>query len=166
MTPSSPPRTGTHSRGIVVRFGVYLAILAAILAVFSVSRSLLIAPPYAVTAFLVVFDRGSSYSRRRNVVAAYLAVIASSVALTTTVGTVEVALVVNLVLVSAFVTFTPFAHPPALALTIFAYISHDAIGLAFGSLLVLGMVVVLDVLLTRVEPHGTRFGRERPSGPP
>jgi hypothetical protein len=135
-----------------IRYGLFLAIFLAIVAVIAVSRNLLIAPPYAVTAYLVVFNRGTKYAQPRSIAASYLVVIASSAAFEFALGITLLALVLNVVLVSMFIAFTPYSHPPALALTIFSYIVHDSLSFVLTSLVVLLIVTVADLLIERLPP--------------
>jgi CBS-domain-containing membrane protein len=122
----------------------------AIVGVIVVSRTLLIAPPYAVSAYLMVFNRGSRYAQPRNIVTSYLVVIASSVAFEYALGVTILALVLNVIVVSLFISFTPFSHPPALALTIFSYIVRDSPAFVLTSLVVLFIVTGADILIGRV----------------
>ena len=135
-----------------VRFSLFFAIFLAIVGVIVVSKTLLIAPPYAVTAYLVVFNRGARYARPGSIVASYLAVIASSEVFELAFGVTLLALVLNVTLVSLFISFTPFSHPPALALTIFSYIVHDSVSFVATSLVVLLIVTVGDLAIGWAEP--------------
>lgn len=131
------------------RFLVFVALFLSIVGVILVSRSLLIAPPYAVTAFLIVFDRDGKYAQPKSIVTSYLVVIGSSELFVLTLGITYLALVLNVIVVSALIAFTSFAHPPALALTIFSYIAHDSVVFSLTSLVVLGIVVGADLIVHR-----------------
>ncbi len=135
-----------------VRFGLFLAIFLAIVGVIVGTGSLLIAPPFAVTAYLVAFHRENRYSVPSSIVASYLVVIASSEAFEIFLGISVLALVLNVVLVASFITFTRFTHPPALALTIFSYIVHDSLTFVLSSIVVLVIVTVADIAIERVWP--------------
>jgi len=139
-------------RGTGVRFLLFFAIFLAIVEVIVVSKTLLIAPPYAVTAYLMVFNRGTKYAQPRSIVASYLVVIASSVAIEYAFGVTVLALVLNVTVVALFIAFTEFSHPPALALTIFSYIVRDSPNFVLTSLVVLFIVVVADITMARVGP--------------
>lgn len=132
-----------------VRFLVFVALFLLIVGVILISRSLLIAPPYAVTAFLIVFDRDGKYAQPKSIVASYLVVVGSSELFVLALGVTYLALVLNVIVVSAFIALTRFAHPPALALTIFSYIAHDSLAFSLTSLIVLGIVVGADLLVHR-----------------
>ncbi len=132
-----------------VRFGLFFALFLAIVGVILLSKTLLIAPPYAVTAYLVVFNRGSRYAEPRSIVASYLVVIATSEAFEYALGITELAVILNVTVVSLFIAFTPYSHPPALALTIFSYLVHDSLSFIAASLVVLAIVGVADVAILR-----------------
>lgn len=144
-------------RETVLRFSVFFALFLAIVGVIVGFKTLLIAPPYAVTAYLVVFNRGTSYAQPRSIVASYLVVIASSEAFEFVFGVTLLGLVLNVTVVSLFITFTRFAHPPALALTIFSYIVHDSLSFVVSSLVVLAIVAVADVAIERSGSIRTRL---------
>jgi CBS-domain-containing membrane protein len=146
--------------GTVVRFSLYFALFLAIVGVIVVFKTLLIAPPYAVTAYLVVFNRGTKYAQPRSIVASYLVVIASSEAFEFAFGVTILALVLNVTLVSLFIAFTQFSHPPALALTIFSYIVHDSFNFVLTSLIVLLIVAAADIAMQRVGPIRKLLGDE------
>jgi CBS-domain-containing membrane protein len=146
MAPANP------SRETVARFALFFAIFLAMVGVIIGSKDLLIAPPYAVTAYLVVFNRGSRYAQPSSIVAAYLVVIASTGAFEFFLGVTVLTLVLNVALVSLFITLTPYTHPPALALTIFSYLVHDSLSFVLTSLVVLGIVVAADIIFGKVGP--------------
>ncbi len=156
------------SLGTAGRFVLFLAIFLAIVGVILGSGTLLIAPPYAVTAYLVVFNRDSRYSEPSSILASYLVVIVSSEALELLLGVSTLALVLNVGLVSLFIAFTRYSHPPALALTIFSYIVHDSIGFVLSSLVVLGIVIVADLVIERAWPSRQPgpFRRDETAKPP
>ena len=142
-----------RSFGTVVPFLLFLAIFLAIVGVIVGSGTLLIAPPYAVTAYLLVFNRESRYSRPSSIAASYLVVIASSEAFEYVLGISVAALVLNVVVVSMFIAFTRYSHPPALALTIFSYLVHDSVAFVLSSLVVLLIVTVASVAIERIWPR-------------
>ncbi|MGC8495432.1 MAG: hypothetical protein ACP5SH_27290, partial [Syntrophobacteraceae bacterium] len=55
-----------------------------------------------------------------------------------------------LVLISAFITFTDFTHPPALALTVFSYLTHDQLAFMEASLLALTVIVASSPIINRI----------------
>ncbi len=142
-----------HARGR--NYLLFLVILSFIIALIYMQKNFLLAPPYAVTAYLIVFGRGTKYADIKSVAMSYLVVVASSELIHLLVGTSLIALVANILIVSAFITFTDFSHPPAIALTIFSYIVHDTLSFSISSLLALCIVLVFDVLIKRYAKHDT-----------
>ena len=128
---------------------MFMAIFLAIVAVIYASKTFLIAPPYAVTAYLVVFNRGSKYAEPSSIFVSYLVVIGTTLVFEALFGVTLPTLVVNLTVVALFLSFTRFSHPPALALTIFSYIVHETVSFVLTSLVVLGIVIVADLVIRR-----------------
>ncbi|MGC8696576.1 MAG: HPP family protein [Conexivisphaera sp.] len=122
-------------------FTMYLAVLTAILWMSSISRQFVLAPPYAVSAYLLTFERDTKFSRRSGFVASYLFAVASSEALHAIVGSSELAMSANIVLVSMFVAMTRYCHPPAIALTIFSYLVYRDLPFVVTSLAVIALVL-------------------------
>lgn len=100
----------------------------------------LLAPPYDVTAYLVVFEKESKFSKPTSVVFSYVMVIVTSTILHFLLGVGIISLTLNVLIVAAFIAFTRFTHPPALALTIFSYLTNDTLGFSLTSLLVLAII--------------------------
>lgn len=134
------------------KYVLFLSLFLVILGVIIVSKTLLIAPPYVVSAYLMVFHRGARYAQPQSIVAAYLVVIATSVGFEYALGVTVLALALNVIAVSLFITFTPFSHPPALALTVFSYFVRDSPSFVLTSLVVLLIVVAADVGIGRAGP--------------
>ncbi|MGI0067414.1 MAG: hypothetical protein ACREB9_03205 [Thermoplasmata archaeon] len=65
MTTSAPSRFQSRAVGFSVFFLIFLAIVGLIV----FSGNLLIAPPCAVTAYLIVFSRRTSYARAPSIAA-------------------------------------------------------------------------------------------------
>ncbi|MBX8631805.1 MAG: HPP family protein [Thermoplasmata archaeon] len=129
------------------RYLVFLAVLLAMIVAITYNNNFLLAPPYAVTAYLLVFERESKFSKAGNIAASYIFVIISSEAIHLTLGISASALVLNLVAVSLFISFTKYSHPPALALTIFSYIAHNSVEFTITSFVVLAIAITADVLI-------------------
>jgi len=146
MDPPSP------TRATAIRFAVFFLLFLAIVAVIVLSKSLLIAPPYAVTAYLVVFNRGSKYAEPSSILGSYLVVIGTTELFQYTFGVTVPALVANVTVVGLFIAFTKYSHPPALALTIFSYIVHESVPFVLTSLVVLLIVIVAALVIQRAAP--------------
>ncbi len=141
--------SGSTFRATATQFLVFMAIFLAIVAVIYASKTFLIAPPYAVTAYLVVFNRGTKYAEPSSILASYLVVIGTTLAFESLFGVTLPTLVVNVTVVALFLSFTRFSHPPAIALTIFSYIVHDTVSFVLTSLVVLAIVIVADLVIRR-----------------
>lgn len=138
-------------RVTAARFLLFLVLFLAIVGVIASSPGVfLIAPPYAVTAYLIVFGPRERYAQPRNIVASYLVVLGSSAAFESVLGIGLVALALNVAVVALFIAFSGFAHPPALALTIFSYIVHDPVTFTLTSLIVLLIVVGIALVFARI----------------
>ncbi|MEM0135117.1 MAG: HPP family protein [Thermoplasmatales archaeon] len=125
----------------------YLVIFMAIISIISVRRSYVLAPPYAVSAYLIVFQRKTRYSKRWSIAFSYLFVILSSYAIHILLAQSLAGMLVNVVLISAFITFSGFAHPPAIALTIFSYIEGSITDFAISTLLALAILISSSLLI-------------------
>lgn len=134
------------------KFFLFLVVFSIMMMVISVQKSFLLAPPYAVSAYLLIFERESKFSRPENIAVSYVFVIISSEVFHLTLGTDLTALMLNMLIVSAFISFTKYSHPPALALTIFSYIVHNTPDFVYTSLIVLAIIVVSDLLIKKYLP--------------
>lgn len=134
------------------KFSLFLVVFSIMMMVISVQKSFLLAPPYAVSAYLLIFERESKFSRPENIAVSYVFVIISSEVFHLTLGTDLTALMLNMLIVSAFISFTKYSHPPALALTIFSYIVHNTPDFVYTSLIVLAIIVVSDLLIKKYLP--------------
>lgn len=131
----------------------FLIILAVILSLISLRGNFLLAPPYAVSAYLIVFEHGTKYSDWKSLTATYLLVIAGSDIMHVLFRSNLYGMVFNLILVSAFITFTGFSHPPAIALSIFSYIANNPVDFTVSSLLALAALLVSSYIIERYHPH-------------
>ncbi len=80
----------------------------------------------------------------------YLLVIATSDIIHILIGADLAGMVVNVLIVSAFITFTDFSHPPAIALTIFAYIAGDPLDFTVSSLLALSALMIGSIAVEKI----------------
>ena len=117
----------------VKNYIVFLSILAVIISLVAIRGGYILAPPYAVSAYLVVFQRNTKYSSRQCLIATYTFVILSSDIFHFLLGESLFGMILNVLIVSAFVTFTDLTHPPAIALTIFSYIAGDPLDFTISS---------------------------------
>ncbi len=128
---------------------VFLALLGAIFSLITIRGNYILAPPYAVSAYLVVFQRNTKYSSRQSLAATYTLVILSSDTLHFILGESIIGMVLNVVIVSAFVTFTNFTHPPAIALTIFSFIAGNPLDFTISSVLSLVALLTVSLLIEK-----------------
>lgn len=117
----------------VKNYLIFLRILGIMFSLIAIRGDYILAPPYAVSSYLVVFQRNTKYSSRESLTATYALVIISSDALHFLFGGSLVGMIFNVLIVSAFVTFTNLTHPPAIALTIFSYMAGDPLDFTISS---------------------------------
>ncbi len=134
----------------VKNYLVFLLILAVIFSLVAIRGSFILAPPYAVSAYLVVFQRNTKYSSRESLIATYAIVILSSDAFHFLLGESLIGMILNVLIVSAFVTFTNLTHPPAIALTIFSYIAGDPLDFTISSGLSLLALLAASLIIENV----------------
>ena len=128
---------------------VFLMILAAIFSLTAIRGDYILAPPYAVSAYLVVFQKKTKYSSRESLFATYGVVILSSDAFHFLLGQSLFGMILNVLIVSAFVTFTNLTHPPAIALTIFSYLAGDPLDFTISSGLSLLALLAASLIIEK-----------------
>ena len=127
-----------------IEFLVYTVAILVIIAISSYDSLFLLAPPYAVTAYLMIFENRSKFSRRSDVAFSYLFVIMSSEVVHLSLGISIYSMAINVIVVSLFISYSRYSHPPAIALAIFSYIVHNTILFATTSLIVLSVIVLIS----------------------
>jgi hypothetical protein len=127
----------------VIDFVFYVITVIIIIWISSFDAFFLLAPPYAVSAYLIIFEHGGKFSKKKSVLFSYLFVIFSSEFIHLTLGISPLYMAANVIIVSAFISFTGNNHPPAIALTIFSYIVHSTVYFALTSILVLLVIMIL-----------------------
>ena len=133
----------------VKNYIIFLLILAVIFSLTSIRGDYILAPPYDVSAYIVVFQRNTKYSNRKSLIATYTIVILSSDALHFLLGESLVGMILNVLIVSAFVTFTNLTHPPAIALTIFSYLAGVPLDFTISSGLSLLALLSASVIIEK-----------------
>ena len=128
---------------------IFLSILSVIFSLIAIRGDFILAPPYAVSAYLLVFQKDSGYSKRKCLIATYLVVIASSDLLHLLLLGGLAGIIIDVIVVSAFTTFTDLTHPPAIALAIFSYIIGSPLDFTISSLLSLGALLAGSILIER-----------------
>ena len=104
------------------------------------------ATQYAVSAYLIIFERNTKFSSRWSLATTYALVILSSDILHFFLGGSLAGMVINVVIGFAFVTFTNLAHPPAIALTIFSYIAGNPLDFTISSVPSLGALLAASLI--------------------
>ncbi|MCL4451421.1 MAG: HPP family protein [Candidatus Thermoplasmatota archaeon] len=128
---------------------IYLIIFAVIVSLITIRGNYILAPPYAVSAYLVVFQRNTKYSSRKSLMSTYLLVIITSDIIHLALGAALDGLILNVIIISAFITFTELSHPPAIALAIFSYIAGDPLDFTISSFLALAALLASSLILDR-----------------
>lgn len=144
--------------GKVRNYSFFLIMMGAILSLTTIKGTYLLAPPFAVSAYLIVFQNGGRYAKKGSIAATYMLVVSLSGILQLLFGDVLIGMIAEMILITAFITFTNFSHPPAIALTIFSYISANLVDFAFSSFLVLAILLLGAHLIER-------YGHRMCSGP-
>jgi len=145
-------KDNSHSLPVAGRmreYAIYLIIIGVIFSLISIRGNFILAPPYAVSAYIVVFQRNTKYSSRKCLIATYLIVILSSDVIHLVLGAGLDGMLVNVIIISAFITFTDLSHPPAIALAIFSYIVTDPFDFTISSLLSLATLVTSSYIIER-----------------
>jgi len=132
---------------------IYLASFLAVLALTERGTDFVIAPPYAVSLYLVIFDTKSKYSAYSSLAFSYLLVIATTVLIHFFIGDTIYSMAVNVLIVSLAMTALDMIHPPSIALTIFSYLLKNIDAVAIYSVVVLLILLLLRYLLAKIPSH-------------
>jgi len=151
LTGESESKLGAGSRGRrIIDFVIFLVTISLIVGITSSTDLLLLAPRYGVTAYLATFVRKSEFSKPEGIVLSYTIVILTTEVLQYFYGRSALAVLLNVFIVSAFISFTRFKHPPAIALTIFSYIIHTTVSFLLASIAVLAVIIAIHTLVGRI----------------
>jgi hypothetical protein len=134
----------------VVDFIIFFITMSVVATVAVYTHLLLLAPPLGVTVYLATLARRSDASRPEVVAGSYAFVMASTLVLQTVLGFSTVTAVTNVLLVSAFIFFTRFKHPPAVALTLFSFIAHTTVTLVLTVAVFLAIVIGIQFAVERI----------------
>ena len=135
----------------ILSFLLYLTFISIIVIGSSYDDLFLVAPPYAVSLYLITFESKSKFSRKKNIIFSYSFVILTTELIHVIMGIGTLPLLLNLILVSTFISFSKFSHPPALALTIFSYIEHQLTAFTIDSVVIMGVVIIAELANERIE---------------
>ncbi len=128
---------------------LFLAILGVIFSLVELRGDYILAPPYAVSAYIIVFQRNTKYSSRSALAVTYFLVIVSSDFLHVILGNNLLGMILDVLVVSGFITFTNYSHPPAIALTIFSYLIASPLDFTISSVLSLIALISSSILLEK-----------------
>ncbi len=137
-----------------IRHIMFLTLFIIIVAISFDRNFFVLAPPYAVTAYLVTMDPRGKYSKTENIALSYILVIFTTEVLHFLLGFSYIPLIINVSVISIFISYTKYAHPPALALTIFSYIVHSTIPFVIASFSVLAIILIFRLILNIFEKKG------------
>ncbi|WP_297026367.1 HPP family protein [Thermoplasma sp.] len=133
-----------------IAYAFFLLLFTIIAVIGLIFRIVLLAPPFAVSAYLITVGHRGRFSEPDGILVSYFAVIVITTAFHITIGTGPISLYLTTIAVSAIITFTRYSHPPAIALAIFSYIVHSDIAFVGSSLIVVALLVVSDFLIHRI----------------
>lgn len=148
----------TMDKEKAIEFLVYTVAILVIIAISFYDSLFLLAPPYAVSAYLMIFENQSKFSKKSYVAVSYLFVILSSKIIHLALGISTYFMALNVVIVSLFISYSKFSHSPAIALTIFSYIVHNTIFFAFTSVVVL-LAIILTSIASDFMKHWLELGQ-------
>ncbi len=117
----------------MISFLILFAIISMISYVFKI---ILLAPPFAVSAYLITVENRGRFSHPNSLIISYLLVITLTTIFHMLMGTQYLSIYLNVSLVAIFITYSRFRHPPAIALTIFSYIAHNDVLFVESSLMI------------------------------
>ena len=128
---------------------LFLSILGAIFSLVELRGDYILAPPYAVSAYIIVFQRNTKYSSRKSLAVTYVLVIVSSDVLHVIFSGTLPGMILDVLVVSGFITFTNYSHPPAIALTIFSYLVASPLDFTVSSVLSLMALFTSSIVLEK-----------------
>ena len=129
------------SRSRVFSFLILIIVFALILFLTNFTRGLYLAPPFAVSSYLAVYERNTKFSSSISIISSYLFVLFVTLILRVFISDIEVALIVSTLLAMAFISFTRFEHPPMLALTIFSFLVPNFQAFAESTFIALALII-------------------------
>ena len=141
----------------ILSFLLYLAFMSIIVVGSSFDNLFLVAPPYAVSLYLITFESKSKFSKRKNIIFSYSFVILTTELIHVILGIGTLPLLVNLIVVSVFISFSGYSHTPALALTIFSYIDHQLTAFTIDSVVIMGVVIIAELVNEKIEVFQNRL---------
>jgi len=136
----------------IVEYLIFVSCTIIILLITLDRNLFLLAPPYAVTAYLMIFERRVKFSKTSSVLVSYIAVIVVTTILHFAFGRSEFSLALSIILMSAFISFTKFSHPPVIALAIFSYYTDNIFSFIITTLVILAIIFLFTALTRFIIP--------------
>ena len=106
---------------------------------------------------MIIVESKSKFSNKKNIIFSYSFVILTTEVIHVIIGIGTISLLINLILVSIFISFSKFSHPPAIALTIFSYIEHQLTAFTIDSIVIMGVVIIAELVNDRIEVFQNRI---------
>lgn len=144
----------------ILKYLEFVVLVSVIIAITSYKGLFLLAPPYAVSAYLATFEPSGKHSKRLCIIFSYFVVIVSTEFFHILIGISIISLILNVLVVSFFITFSRYSHPPAIALTIFSYIVHNSEIFVITSLIALAVIIGFQTLYMKI---GETFNLQAPT---
>ena len=129
------------SRSRVFSFLMLILVFALILYLTNFTRGLYLAPPFAVSSYLAVYERNTKFSNSVSIISSYLFVLFVTMIVRVFISDIETGLIVSTLLAIAFISFTKFEHPPMIALTIFSFLVPNFQAFAESTFIALALII-------------------------
>lgn len=127
-----------------------ILVFALILYFTNFTRGLYLAPPFAVSTYLAVYERNTRFSGSVSIISSYIFVLFVTFTVRIFISDIEIGLIVSTIIAMAFISFTRFEHPPMIALTIFSFLVPDFQAFAESTLIALVLIISGRLLALRL----------------
>ena len=138
------------SRSRVLSFLMLILVFGLILYLTNFTRGLYLAPPFAVSSYLAVYERNTKFSNSVSIISSYLFVLFVTMIVRIFISDIEIGLIVSTLLAMAFISFTRFEHPPMIALTIFSFIVPNFQAFAESTFIALALIILVRLLALKL----------------
>ena len=138
------------SRSRVLSFLMLILVFGLILYLTNFTRGLYLAPPFAVSSYLAVYERNTKFSNSVSIISSYLFVLFVTMIVRIFISDIEAGLIVSTLLAMAFISFTRFEHPPMIALTIFSFLVPNFQAFAESTFIALALIILGRLLALKL----------------
>ena len=138
------------SRSRVLSFLMLIIVFGLILYLTNFTRGLYLAPPFAVSSYLAVYERNTKFSNSVSIISSYLFVLFVTLIVRVFISDIEIGLIVSTLLAMAFISFTRFEHPPMIALTIFSFLVPNFQAFAESTFIALALIILVRLLALKL----------------